>query len=459
MIASAKAAVVISSAQTQDVSCSGGICTPTATDAVLNVSELETMLISGNVTVTSTGSGVQADDIDLNAALAWSSQNVLSLDAYRSVTISKNVLVTGSGGLSLTTNDGGSGGSFAVTVKGSVVFQNLSSPLIINGTKYILANSISSLAGAIAANPSGAFALANSYDASADGTYSESPIQTALTGLFEGLGNSISNLSINGSGYIGLFQQENGSVENLELSGIDITVNGSSWAGGLAAIGGNLSHVRVTGRIRGKGKTGNSIGGLVGGGGEIVDCSTDVRITETQPSAVGGLVAVSGDIDQSYSTGSISVSGNGQGLVGGLVGSDSESHIQDSYATGAVTGGAGFWLGGFAGENGEGGDVFATIETSYSIGAVIGGDQSKAGGFAGYAFYAKARGYIAESYWDTTTSGTDKGVGGGRKHGVTGLTTQQLQSGLPTGFDPTIWAENPKINNGLPYLITNPPPK
>jgi len=50
-------------------------------------------------------------------------------------------------------------------------------------------------------------------------------------------------------------------------------------------------------------------------------------------------------------------------------------------------------------------------------------------------------------------------VGIGKSTGITGLTTQQLQSGLPTGFDPKIWAENPNINNGLPYLIANPPPK
>jgi hypothetical protein len=50
-------------------------------------------------------------------------------------------------------------------------------------------------------------------------------------------------------------------------------------------------------------------------------------------------------------------------------------------------------------------------------------------------------------------------VGDGNVAGITGLTTAQFQSGLPTGFDPKIWAENPNINNGLPYLINNPPPK
>jgi hypothetical protein len=41
--------------------------------------------------------------------------------------------------------------------------------------------------------------------------------------------------------------------------------------------------------------------------------------------------------------------------------------------------------------------------------------------------------------------------------GITGQTTAQLQAGLPAGFDPSIWAEDPGINNGLPYLIANPP--
>jgi hypothetical protein len=28
---------------------------------------------------------------------------------------------------------------------------------------------------------------------------------------------------------------------------------------------------------------------------------------------------------------------------------------------------------------------------------------------------------------------------------------------LPEGFQPSVWGQNPKINNGLPYLLTNPP--
>jgi hypothetical protein len=48
----AHAAVVISTAATQNMNCAGGTCTPTATKAVLNASDLESYLSQfGNVRV------------------------------------------------------------------------------------------------------------------------------------------------------------------------------------------------------------------------------------------------------------------------------------------------------------------------------------------------------------------------------------------------------------------------
>ena len=424
---------------------------------MLNVSDLKSMLASGNVTVTTTGTGVQADNIDVSASLIWSSQSVLTLDAYQSIGIGRPVYVTGAGGLSLITNDGGGGGSFAVTGKGSVLFQDLSSPLTINKTAYTLTNSISSLATAIAANPSGAFALANNYDASADGTYTESPIQTTFTGAFEGLGNTISHLSINGSGYIGLFSFELGTAENLRVENAKISATGPSIAGVLAASGGNISNVFVSGFIRGEGTL---LGGLAGTSGPVENCGAVVKIVSRSStgSTIGGLVGESGNIDQSFSLGSISAAGGVESLVGvgGLVGSNLGT-IENSYARGSVTSGKNSQVGGAVGQNGEGGHEVGEIKFSYATGAVAARMGSEVGGFAGYNL--KGNGYIENSYWNTTTSGTDKGVGYGRKHGVVGLTTEQLQSGLPAGFDPTIWAEDPKINNGFPYLIANPPPK
>jgi hypothetical protein len=92
--------------------------------------------------------------------------------------------------------------------------------------------------------------------------------------------------------------------------------------------------------------------------------------------------------------------------------------------------------------------------TSYSTGAPHGRSSKYVGGFFG-----ADEGSADSSYWDTTTSGTEEGAGDGNGAGLTGLTTEQLQSGLPKGFDKRVWAEDPNVNNGLPYLINNPPPK
>ncbi|HEX3666642.1 MAG TPA: hypothetical protein VHU23_15560 [Rhizomicrobium sp.] len=119
----------------------------------------------------------------------------------------------------------------------------------------------------------------------------------------------------------------------------------------------------------------------------------------------------------------------------------------NSYAIGSVSGGNESSVGGLVGE------TMGQIYTSYSTGAVSGGTSSLVGGFAGNDDDA----IIQNSYWDTTTSGTEDGTGAGNVSGLTGLTSQQLQSGLPDGFDPAIWAQDANINNGFPYLIANSP--
>ncbi|HEY6578394.1 MAG TPA: hypothetical protein VIY09_03665, partial [Rhizomicrobium sp.] len=109
----ANAAVVISSGETTNISCSGGMCAPTAKDAVLNVGDLETLLASGDVEITTTGAGVQAVDVRVVDSLTWSSTGTLALDAYKSVAVDAAVSVVGAGGLSLITNDGGSNGTLS----------------------------------------------------------------------------------------------------------------------------------------------------------------------------------------------------------------------------------------------------------------------------------------------------------------------------------------------------------
>ena len=164
----------------------------------------------------------------------------------------------------------------------------------------------------------------------------------------------------------------------------------------------------------------------------------------------GGLVGENErTIVESFATGPV-----GGYDLGGLVGAESSTTgVQNSYATGSVRGAENGQpqTGGLIGQDlGEGG-----ISSSYATGLVRKCAYCIAGGFVGSA--VQIGNQITSSYWDTTTSKTDNGAGEGELQGLTGLTSAQLKSGLPAGFDPTIWAEKKGINHGFPYLINNPP--
>ena len=94
------------------------------------------------------------------------------------------------------------------------------------------------------------------------------------------------------------------------------------------------------------------------------------------------------------------------------------------------------------------------VGDSYSSGPVVSGSGNAVGGFIGNDVGASD---LTDTYFDITTSGQSHGVGNNTAYpGITALTTEQFQAGLPSGFDPLIWAEDPGINGGLPYLLSNP---
>jgi hypothetical protein len=142
--------------------------------------------------------------------------------------------------------------------------------------------------------------------------------------------------------------------------------------------------------------------------------------------------------------------------AGGLVGYNASGTIANSYARGAVIG---EYVQNVPNSGGLIGYGEGAITSSYSTGSVTGPGWT--GGFIGSD--ECACGDIAFGYWDTDMSGiTNLSQGAGNianDPGITGLSTAQLQSGLPAGFDPIIWGQNPNINGGLPYLLANPPPK
>ena len=165
-----------------------------------------------------------------------------------------------------------------------------------------------------------------------------------FTGVFDGNGHAISQPTIVGRDFLGLFGLVESPAEIRDLAIVDVNVVGSyNHVGGL--VGSNGFH-------------GFSAGGL------ITDCSIS-GVVVGEGGSVGGLVGYNnGSITDCYSTGSVS----GDYLVGGLVGANGGS-ITNCYSTASVKGQD--TTGGLAGSNGweySGG----TISNSYSSGTVTG---------------------------------------------------------------------------------------
>ncbi|MWV23039.1 hypothetical protein FVE89_13750 [Methylobacterium sp. 2A] len=284
--------------------------------------------------------------------------------------------------------------------------------LTINGTGYTLVYTMGQLAGIGLGDR---VALATDLFATSDGTAGGTPktyttaviaggttsttAPTAFSGTLEGLGHTVSNLTIDGgsNNFVGLIGYATGTVRDIGLLGG--SVKGRGEVGGLVGYnsGGTVAQAYATGAVSGTGY----VGGLVGYNdqGTIVQAYATGAVSGSEDH-VGGLVSVndSGKVTQSYATGPVA----GRDFVGGLIGLNDGGTVRQTYATGAVSG------------------------SSY-VGGLIGASN----------------GTVAQSYWDTQTSGRTDSFGG------TGLTTAQLQSGSASGLGSAFAGGT----NGLyPYL-------
>ncbi|HEX3945209.1 MAG TPA: hypothetical protein VHW69_14080 [Rhizomicrobium sp.] len=465
----ARADVEISNKPTQNMSCNAGVCTATAQKAVLNVGDLATMLAGGDATVKT---GSVAKDIDVGQPLSWTSTARLTLDAQQSVQIEKQVTVTGQGALTVTTNDSGAKaknktGEFVIVPEhGSVQFWDLASSLIIDGNSYMLVGDIKTLASDIAANPSGFYALAKPYDASADGIYTSSPTQVVFQGVFEGMGNGISKFSMNSdaASSTGLFAMvgDGGSVRDLAIVNALLDSKGTQQVGLLAELNyGQIVRCWVTGNIHFS-RAAYDVGGLVAGNlGTITNSHVDMRLSGSAGNFytfanVGGLVAANGGtITSSYALGSVAYRHTDRSDMGGLVG-ENFGIIENTYSLNRVKSGRKTTdsnnFGGLLGVL----DSAGSVSSSYAAGEIEVDQAASPGGLIGWY----ADGHIKNTYWNLDGGISDPAQGAGNEKnvgGITGLTTQQLQSGLPDGFDPKTWGQAPNINNGYPYLLANPP--
>jgi hypothetical protein len=475
----ARADVEISSKPTSNMSCAAGVCTATAQKAVLNVTDLANMLANGDVVVKT---GLVAKDIDIDQPLTWSGTSRLTLDAQQSVTVKKQVTVAGQGALTVVTNDSGGAngktktGEFIIVPEhGSVQFWDLASSLIIDGNAYTLVGDIKTLAADIAANPSGFYAFAKPYDASVDATYTSSPVSTTFTGTFEGLGNRITNLTINfrASGdAVGFFAALSGAanLQHLVMSHANLAgIDGIGTYGGIGLIAGvnsgSIQRSSASGMIvvpGGNDAAIGSIAGEIGAGSRVSNSHGNIRVkyNSTGSASVGGIAGQSrGTVAQVFSYGVITGRRDALTNTGGVVG-DSYGIVEDSFATTGLTAGrkgAGN-DGGLVGHNESGGQIV----TSYAAGEITrkNNEDTVLGGLIG--FDAAAEGSISFCYWDLGKGISDPSQGAGNIRndpGITGLTTEELQSRLPNGFSPNVWGQNKYINNGFPYLLADRPKK
>jgi hypothetical protein len=186
----------------------------------------------------------------------------------------------------------------------------------------------------------------------------------------------------------------------------------------------------------------------------------------TSAECVGGLIGVfDGSVTSSFATGkALAAEKATVSATGGLVGCG-DGQITNSYATGAAISTtprsvekAYVKVGGLVGY------MVGKISYSYSTGRVHAASVVQQGGYGiydgGLVGIVQQNGSeaLADAYWDTTTSKNSEGSWNDWS-GIAGLTTKQLQSGLPNGFDPSVWAQNPDLNGGMPYLRSNPPKK
>lgn len=453
----AQAEVTISDQPTRAMKCAKGVCKPKKAKANLNVSDLANMLAAGDVKVVSDSAAI---DIRFTAPLSWTSSSRLTIDSYHSIIFEQPVSVAGAGAVTIATNDGGSEGDFWFTPNNHLEFWDLNSSLIINGQSYKLVKTVHALARDVGKHPSGFFAFAKSYDAKKDGTYAQSPVGV-IQGTFEGLGNAISNVAINDpNSHTGVaFTDGGGTIHNVNIVNINVYAPLAGDVAGLATAA-DVIHSSVSGTVTGGGAgAGGAVGGLTAfNGGEILYSHAAVNVNSLNDEPAGGLVGQMPNlgnvrVEQSYATGNVI---SGSCCAGGLVGNVYAQTgtivptIAYSYATGSVTGVSGSSIGGLVGQK-----VTGTVE-SFATGLIVGGADICSGGFVGADFGVAQNG---SDYWDVDTSNASTASCSQQDGDVVGLTTAQFKSGLPNGFDPTIWGQNPSINNGYPYLIANPPPQ
>lgn len=444
------------------VASSGGDITGTLLGTLLNSNSITIQSIDG---MTGTNG-----DITINDAISWAANTILTLKADRTININKSISASGtSGKLALEYGQAAiaAGNTSDYTVNAPVNLSaglNFSTKLGSDGITKIytvitdlgVAGSMSTIdLQGINGALNGNYALGSNIDATGTNGWNVNagftPIgySAPFGGTFDGLGHSITDLSINTvTTYQGLFGITTAGAMIRDVGVVNANIIGTAHIGGLVGNNaGTIINSYVSGNVTGT----SPVGGLVGSNtGAVSHSHASVNVIGT--STLGGLLGSNtGVISDSYATGSVS----GSTTLGGLIGSNTNT-VYNAYATGNIIGTT--TMGGLMGSNtGNIHDTYATgnvngtttlggllgsntgaVSNSYSVGNVSG--TTTVGGLVG-----SNTGTLLNSYWDTTTSNQLTSAGG------IGMSTadMQLQSNFTTWDFASVWL----MYDGITYPL------
>ena len=316
--------------------------------------------------ITSTGNDIKGKTVNVTGDTVVNAST--NLNAINSININGALSVSGNNRLISLTHGttGGDGLSFGNS--GKISMPGNSIRYRVNNNYYTLIKTLAELQaiGSNATTLAGQYVLANDIDASSTAITSFNPIGSSSTigfsGVLDGLGNSINNLTVNKPikdevGLIGFNQF--GSLKNIVL--INAAVTGQNYVGGLIGRNGLdngthgtsvISGNRISGSVTGK----QYVGGLVGGNSTYNTDVTNIinNTTTTTVSGrynIGGLVGFA-DIfgNSTFNLLGNTVDGNtmasalneDKAYIGGLVGQlysqyGATSNIRNNTSSGNVT--------------------------------------------------------------------------------------------------------------------------
>lgn len=393
-----------------------------STNIELN-STVSNLSLSGPVSWRS-GNGLtlnSAGDVNLNGVLSATGTGArLAINAAGDANLNNKVSLTGvNNAMSLNY-----GGRSNLGQDGLVTLSAPGAAYQSNGVNYGVIQNVTQLQN-VNANLDGFYVLGNNIASGI--VFNSLGGNSQFRGGFDGLGHTISGLTVRNSGSnLGLFSASSGSINNLKLMSMSVVGNlvntPTSSIGGLVGMNTgtvyNVStqNVRVSAGSRGN----NSVGGLVGSnlGGTIDKSSTQSVVSgNAYTNSIGGLVGenitgVAGLASVTNSVSGSSVSGTMQrnytGGVGGLVGTNNAGYIADSSSSGStLSTGAGLNVGGLVGYNQNG-----TLERVAAMGAVRGKGAGHVGGLVGLN--------VNSSISEATSSGTVSAEGSVGAGGLVG---------------------------------------